>query len=169
MFGEVVGVMDGGQVCDSLLRVFAALCLHNLNPESRGNGIEKVDQAIAMILFEPAPTAMRMQGAFDDEKPMGDREKWLEVAKETRAIVGRIRDNRIELLRAPAFDTKDAGRFRDGVVPRRQGLFPGSGDPYESLEFIGLGFVHIHQKMNGRDHDFGMTEPGDVQHRLRSA
>lgn len=169
MFREVVRVMDGGQIGDAFLGFFAVLCLDYLNAKSRCDGIEKVYQAIAMILSEPARAVMGMQRTFDDEKPMRNGAKRLEFTEKARAIVGRIRDNGIEFLRAPAFDAEDVGRFRDGVVTRRQGLLAGSGDPDEAFEFVGLGFVHIDQDMNGRDHDFGMTEARDVQHRLRSA
>lgn len=169
LFGEVVGVMDGGQIRHPFFSFLATLRMDDLKPESCRKGIEKVYQPIAMILPQPSSAAVVLNGAFDDEKPMGDGAEWLELAKKSGAIFGGIRENGIEFFHAPAFDAEDIGRFRDGVVPRRQGLFPGSGDPYESLEFIGLGFVHIHQEMDGGYHDFRMTEPGDVQHRLWSA
>lgn len=169
LFGEMVRVMDRGQVRDSLLGVFTALCLHNLNPESRRNRIEKVYQAIAMILSKPACTASGVQGAFNDQKPMGDRKKRFELAEKARSIVRRIRDNGAEFFRTATFDTEDLRCFRDGVVTGRQGLRARSGDPDEAFELIGLRFVHIDQDMNGGNHDFGVTEADDVQHRLRSA
>lgn len=161
--------MDSGQICDSFLGFFTALCLDDLNPESRRQGIEKVYQAIAMILAKPACTAMGMHGAFDDQKPMGNCEQRLELPEKARPIVGWIRENSIDVFRASTFDTKNIRRLFNGVVAGRQGLYTCSGDPNESFECIGLCFVYIDQEMDGRHHDFRMTEPGDVQHGLRPA
>ena len=169
LFGEVVGVMDGRQIRHPFFGVLAVLRMDNLKPESRRKGIEKVYQPIAMILPQPSSAAVVLNGAFDNEKPMRDGEERFELAKKAGTIFGGIRENGIEFFHAPAFDAEDIGRLRDGVVTGRQSLCPRSGDPYESLEFIGLGFVYIHQEMDGGDHDFRMTEPGDVQHRLGPA
>lgn len=169
LFGEVVRVIDGGQIGDPFLGVFAALCVNNVNAESRRDGIEEVYQAIAMVLSESSCAAVRVKGSFDDEKAMGNLAERLEFAEKAGTIVRRVRENGIEFFGAPPFDREKIRRFRDGVVAGRQDLAACAGDPNESFECIGLRFVHIDQDMDRGHHDFGMTEPGDIQQGLRAA
>ncbi len=49
-FGEVIRVMDRRQICDPFLGFFTGLRVDNVNPEARGQRIEEIHQAVAMIL-----------------------------------------------------------------------------------------------------------------------
>ena len=86
LFSQVVRVVDGSEIRDPFFRFLAALCLDNLNAESRRQRIEKIYQAIAMILSQSSSASIGVKGAFDKEKPMGDREKRFEFAKKFRTI-----------------------------------------------------------------------------------
>ena len=54
-----------------------------------------------------------------------------------RAVVGGIREDRVEFFHAPAFNAENLGRFCNGIVTLREGLPNSSGDADEIVKLVG--------------------------------
>ena len=169
LLGKVVGIVEGCEIGDSFLCLISMIRINNLDPVSRRQGIQEIHHAVLMILAEPPASFGGLKRAFDDEEPMWIVQERFELSQKRRAVVGGIREDRVELFHASAFDTENLWRFRNGVIARRQRLPNGSGDAGQMLKLVGELLMAVDEHGDGRHHGFGLALSREHHERLGAA
>src|SRR5882762_5946352 len=90
---------------------------------------------------------------------MREGEEWFEFLQKGWAIVGGIRENRIEFFHASALHAKYLRRFRNGIVARRQRLSNSPGDAHKTLKLVGEVLMGVDEHRDGRHHGLGLALP----------
>ena len=159
LLGKIVGIVQGGEVGDPFFRLATRIRMDDLDAISRGEGVEEIYQSNLVILIESTSGFAVLERSFNDKKTRGEGEKLFEFVKKWQAIVGGIREDRIEFFHADALDAQEFGCFGNGIAAGWKGLSNGSGDAHEALKVVGEVFPRVDVEMNGRHHEFGLACP----------
>ncbi len=98
LLGKVVGIVQGREIGDSLFCLVARIRIDDLDPISRGECIQEIHHSDLVVLIEPASAFAGLKRSFDDEKSERELQELFEFAKKGQAIIGGIREDRIEFF-----------------------------------------------------------------------
>lgn len=156
LLSVVIGIVQCREIGDALFRFVSMLRINNLQPEARGQRIQKVQQAVLVILAQaPAGEALK-EGAFDHEESMGNLEERFQLAHEPLPVLRGVGEDRIEFLRPFAFNPKDVRGFGNGIVAGLQRLAGRASNPTQAGENVGHVFPVVDEDVDRRHRDLGL-------------